>query len=185
MQIQMERTTASVIAFILGNLPEGWIPVYQTLPEGFGRPTVYFPVPETEWLPGSLEQYTRLYVMYVMFFGTDARMAHAAAMEADSAIKYMRGLVPRIDTDGGPTDEYVRMRMQDQRTRVVDADMATVQLAVSWTEPLQFYRPEAVKMEKFDIAMYPKGIRDADRESGPFLLPVKEVAKDGGKEDGG
>ena len=161
MTLEIEASTASVIAYILRHIPTEWQPIYEAVPEGFMRPTVYFPVPETEWEPQTLRDYKRVYVMYVVFFGDTIRQAQEAAGSADMAIKAMRGVVPLLDKYGKPAGYPVRMRMRDQRTRVLDANEATVQLALTWWMPVQYFERTPTLIQQFNFDLYRK---EADRD---------------------
>lgn len=129
--MELEQTTASVIAYVLGSLEApGVTPYLDTIPEGFAVPAAFFEPERTEGRGFTLEMFRIDHTMYVVMFGRNIREAMAMAQSAQLAICARRHMVPIINEDAKPTGDYVHIRKVD--ANMLSAEEATAQLALRW-----------------------------------------------------
>lgn len=124
----IEQEIASIIRFVLEACGDP-TPYYHNIPESFVVPSVYFPVPETEFQPDTFSGYRAEYSMFVSFFHSSTELAYQLAAPVCHSINAARRQIPEIDYDGKWTGKYVRI----QDTRLKKADECAYQLQLEWT----------------------------------------------------
>ncbi len=142
----LEQELASIIKFALDNSGNP-APYYYTVPEGFTVPAAYFPAPEISSGGDTFSTYALEYVWFIKFFHSTTQAAHTLALNALTAIKANRNLIPLINTDGEKTGEAIRLN--DPELSAVDS--GAVQLKIEWTSRRPYNAEEALKMQTFDV----------------------------------
>lgn len=140
----LEQELASIIKFVLDN-SENPAPYYYAVPEGFVVPAVYFPTPEISSRGETFSTYALEYAWFIKFFHSTTQDAYTLALNALTAIKANRNLIPLINADGEKTDEAIRLK--DPGLSVVDN--GAVQLKVEWASRRPYNAEEAIKMQAF------------------------------------
>lgn len=123
----LEQELASIIKFVLDSTGNP-SPYYWKVQENFAIPAVYFPTPEITTGGETFLTYRMEYMWFITFFhGTDEE-AYALGLQALTAIKGNRRLIPVIDTDGEKTGEW--LRLADPKLKMLDN--GACQLQVDW-----------------------------------------------------
>jgi hypothetical protein len=147
----LEQEIASVMRFVLkhSNNP---FPYYESVPEGFCVPSVYFPQPEIMTGGGTLKAYGLSYSWFIKFYHKDTQSAHALGVAVLTALKSRRNAVPLIERDGALTGRMFRLK--DPALRTID-DMA-VQLTLMWDSYRPYHDETSQKTMKFDVDLFLK-----------------------------
>ena len=155
--MQLEQSTGSVIAYVLGAMKAvepNITAYYESVPENFMVPSVLFPAPEIEYHEQSLTDFILRYIMFVVVFGKASWQAHQIVEAANMAIHTARDKIPLLDEDGTATTRVVRIREGNVRT--LEPDQATTELALTWDAPYRYYRPDVQKMQTFHLGLHYK-----------------------------
>lgn len=142
----LEQETASIIRFVLNSAGNPF-PYYEKIPESFAVPAAYFPTPEIVTGGETFCTYAMEYAWYILFFHKNENEAYALALQALTAIRRKRNLIPLIDTDGNKTGKGIRLK--DPDIKVIDNGAA--QLHLRWTSRRPYACEEATKMQTYQL----------------------------------
>lgn len=101
------------------------------IPEGFERPSMYFPPPSVEDEPFTPAAYQNSYSLYVKIFGENAQDAYQAASKVAERVKAGRYLIPTVGMDGNLTGRW--MKIDSCSYRIIDFEDAVAQITFDWT----------------------------------------------------
>lgn len=101
--------TASIAKFIIENAVEGTVPYYEEMRENFAVPSVFFPSPVVSSSEHTVSSYSFIYSWSVVVFATNDDLAYENAIRIAKAIRDNAMLIPVVDSDGQPTDDYIRI----------------------------------------------------------------------------
>lgn len=141
----LEQELASIIKYALESSGNP-APYYYEVPEGFAVPAAYFPMPEISTEGDTFSTYAMEYVWFIKFFHSTTQDAYALALNALTAIKASKNLIPLINTDGEKTGAAIRLK--DPKLNVIDS--GAVQLKIEWTSRRPYNAGEVSKMQTFD-----------------------------------
>ena len=105
----------------------------------------FFPVPEIETVPDTLDSYGAEYTVFAMFFGSTTENAYELGLPVYNGINAARKLVPLYEKDGRYTGESLRIKEISFRK----ADECACQMQISWISRRICTRPEADLIENF------------------------------------
>lgn len=158
--MKLEQGAGSVITYLFDAAQEALGKetlasyIYNGVPAGFQRPSVYFPVPELDYEPLTLDAYTRLCILYVLFFGRTLDEAHMLASAAQMKVHRARSKIPLLNEKGEATDRFVRTK--NVSVRVIDSGAHIVQLALTWMEHYRFDDDPVDTLAGVQINLRPK-----------------------------
>lgn len=124
----IEREVASVIRFILDNAGE-INPYYNSVPENFLVPAVFFPPPEVNDRADTLYSYGATYLWPITFHASTSEEAYAVALSVFHAIKRARSRVPYIHDDGSLDERGMKL----DSASVKPVDECVAQLLITFT----------------------------------------------------
>jgi len=140
----LDREIASAMKFILTSAGNP-APYYNSVPQDFVVPAVYFPQPEITSRGDTLRTYALEFSWFVKFFHKDTQSANQMAFAALTALQRMKNVVPLIDDAGELTGRV--FRMNDPAFRLVANGVA--QLTLTWDSRRPYHREPVQKMMKF------------------------------------
>ena len=140
----IEKEYAGIIRTVL-ELTGNPAAYYHNIPENFIVPSVFFPVPEIETVPDTLDSYGAEYTVFAMFFGSTTENAYELGLPVYNGINAARKLVPLYENDGRYTGESLRIKEISFRK----ADECACQMQISWISRRICTRPEADLIENF------------------------------------
>ena len=148
----LEQELASIFGFVLtaaGNPT----PYYRNLPQDFQVPAAYFPIPEIYTSGDTFNDYGAEYDWYIKFIHAETQEAYEMALNALTAIKQARNLIPLKAQDGKLTGKGVRIKDPELRT----LDDGVVQLKIRFISRRPYSRSAANRMRTYDMrAAYKK-----------------------------
>lgn len=152
----IEQDMASIINFVLGATDHP-TPYYWDIPETFQVPAMYFPRPEVDSGPETMDTYYMDQTMYIKIIASTTEDAMDLGRAAIRAIRKRRNLIPLIKEKDGAAKELVEEYQRSRNyVRVNDpeckrADECTCQLTVSWRTREPYDHIDIQKMMKFHV----------------------------------
>lgn len=148
----IEQELASIFGFVLqaaGNP----MPYYRNLPQDFSVPAAYFPIPEITTSGDTFNDYGAEYDWYIKFIHSETQEAYEMALNALTAIKEARNLIPLRSQDGKLTEKGVRIKDPELRT----IDDGVVQLKIRFISRRPYSRSATSRIKSYDMrAAYKK-----------------------------
>ena len=142
----LEMEIAGIIRFVL-DCAGNPVPYYHNVPEGFAVPSVFFPSPEIEFQPDTLNSYGAEYTMFVKFFHSTTEGAYELALPVFHGINAVRRTIPVYDVSGKRTAETVRIK----NIQLKKADECAYQLQLDWISHIEYTQKEAQLVRNFYI----------------------------------
>ena len=127
--------TASIAKFIIENAVEGTVPYYEEMRENFAVPAVFFPSPVVSSSEHTVSSYSFIYSWSVVVFATNDDLAYENALRIAKAIRDNAMLIPVVDSDGQPTDDYIRIT----KCEINANDSCAKSIDIGWRST-EFYR---------------------------------------------
>lgn len=127
--------TASIAKFIIENAVEGTVPYYEEMRENFAVPSVFFPSPVVSSSEHTVSSYSFIYSWSVVVFATNDDLAYENAIRIAKAIRDNAMLIPVVDSDGQPTDDYIRIT----KCEINANDSCAKSIDIGWRST-EFYR---------------------------------------------
>lgn len=121
----LEQETASIIRFILDQA-DPITPYYESIPESFFVPAVYFPSPEIAGGNDTLNSYSLTYSWFITFHHSTSEDAFELARRVLSALKGHRNIVSLISEAGLPLKRG--LRIESAEVKVIDTGVAQLSL---------------------------------------------------------
>lgn len=140
----IEKEVAGIARFVLEHVEFSAV-YYHNIPESFAVPSVFFPSPEIEILPDTLNTYSTDYTIFVKFFHSSTERAYELALPVVYAISSARKLIPLFDISGKKTKKFVRVK----NIQLKKADECAYQLQIDWTSRRSFTRSEGELVRSF------------------------------------
>lgn len=119
------------------------------LPEGFKRPSMYFPRPDVNEVSGGLQFEFAEHLLKVTIFGSDLEEVYGNAKDIQKDILSTRKLIEFVDAEGNPLNEYFRVSNIQIRSNEIDA---TATLTMSYMVEETYGRADYVPVEYVNIA---------------------------------
>lgn len=140
----VDRDTGSVIAFMAKALP-GMPCYYQAVPEGFKRPSMFFPEPEIDSFSNTLTSFGLTYTLRAHFFGRNAWEGQRNASTVLLQIARVRFNVPVLLPTGEQTSEALDLSQPANIRQTEDRPGAAI-LTVTWDHRELYPEMEAEKI---------------------------------------
>lgn len=134
----------SIAKFILDILTEFNV-YYDTIPEGFERPCVYFPAPEIEQYAGGVGTYQRHYSWFIYFFERTTRAAWNTAFLIQYEIIKQHNMIPLICEDGSVEGHFLHIQSPDAKK----VDEGAAQLYIQW-DSVRLYDDKSEFAQRFE-----------------------------------
>lgn len=144
----LEQEIASIIKFVLDKTGNP-SPYYWKVPENFNIPAAYFPTPEIVTGGETFLTYRMEYTWFIVFFHHTDNEAYALGLQALTAIRGNRNLVPLINTDGEETGKW--LRLADPKLKVLDSDACQVEINWVSRRPYDSTLVDSEKMMSFEV----------------------------------
>lgn len=120
-----ENEFFGIVKFIADSLDN--IQIYlHNIPEGFVRPSVFFPVPDIKRLSDTLDSYASLYTMYVSFFHNSAEEAFTLGCTVFHRLSVTKN-IDSVDSSGRKTG-----LVHIENVQLYKADEYAYQLKINW-----------------------------------------------------
>lgn len=150
MQI-VDRDTGSAIAFVTKQFPD--LPYYfLAVPEGFKRPSVFFPEPEIDSYSDTMDSFGFTYILRIHFFGSNAREGQQNAKAVLLAMARQRFSIPILEQDGEQTTEALDIA-QPGNIRQTDDKPGAAILTITWDHREPYPEPESILMKDLTIGV--------------------------------
>lgn len=118
------------------------------LPEGFKKPSMYFPRPDVNEVSGGLQFEFAEHLLKVTIFGSGIDEVYGNAVKIKKDVLRTRKLIEFVDADGNPLEEYFRVSNIQIRSNEIDA---TATLTMSYTVEEVYGRADYVPIEYVNI----------------------------------
>lgn len=118
------------------------------LPEGFKRPSMYFPRPDVNESSGGLQFEFADHTSKVTLFGDDIDEVYGKAVDIRKNILKTRKMIEFVDADGNALGEYFRVSNIQIRSNEIDA---TATLTFNYTVEEMYGRTDYVPIEYVNI----------------------------------
>lgn len=142
----LEKEIAGIMRFVL-DCAGNPVPYYHNVPENFAVPSVFFPSPEIEFQPDTLNSYGAVYSMFVKFFHSSTERAYELALPVFHGINAARRDIPLYDISGKLTGESVRIN----NIQMKKADECAYQIQLDWISRIAYTQTEAQLVRNFYI----------------------------------
>ncbi len=139
----LENDFYSIIKFILDNANDPAV-YYHNVPENFYVPSIYFPTPEVDFKPDTLNSGSSEYRMYVMFFHSSTEDAYRLALPVYHAFCKAKRIIPEIDKSGRKV-RYMHIR----DIQLYKADECAYQMRIDWVSRYSYTREDAELARNF------------------------------------
>lgn len=116
------------------------------VPQNFVVPSLYFPIPQSFDGNDSTSTFLKTYTLPVKLFHKDAQQAYAESERIADTVRWKRGQIPLINSDGSSAGGFVRINRIDVRQTE-----GAVTLLVNWDSRYHYDRPEHVPLEHFKL----------------------------------
>lgn len=143
----LEQELASIIKYVLDKTGNP-APYYWKVPQNFSVPAAYFPEPEIVSGGETFLTYRLEFTWFIKFFHATDNGAYNLGLQALTAIRGGRNLIPLIDEAG----EEIRrqwLRIADPSIRIVDNGVC--QMQIEWISRRPYYTEQVQKMMRYEV----------------------------------
>lgn len=137
---------ASIMKFVLDN-SDGVSPYYNSVPENFVVPSVYFNVPIAKTRGDTTSGYSIDYDFDILFFHKTVNEAYDITLNVLTIINSNKCKIPLIDWEGKPTGKYVRI----SETSISKSDEIKVSLKLTFSMLKPYTTKQYEKMKTYTI----------------------------------
>ena len=141
---------SSISKFILDILTEFNV-YYDTVPEGFNLPCIYFPVPEIEQYAGGVGTYQRHYSWFINFFEKTTRAAWNTVSLVQHESITQHNMIPLICDDGSVEGYFLHIQSPD----IKKIEEGAAQLYIQW-DSVRLYDNNSELVQRFEYNTHSK-----------------------------
>lgn len=126
---------------------------FDEVPEGFKRPSLYFPVLEQITRGDTLTSFAYMNTWFIKVFDKETKPAFTTASNIVDTICKNKNLIPLVNEDGSPTGKGIRLK----EIKLNKLDIGTIQIQVDWDSVYEFKEESYLKMQSFYFDIQIKG----------------------------